>query len=74
MAETVNGLCKTELTHRRAPWKTKEALELANLELGSLVQPPQTAELDWVDANGRHDTRGDSGVPGALWVSGAIAC
>lgn len=30
--ETINGLYKTELIHRRAPWKTKESLELATLE------------------------------------------
>ena len=32
LAETINGLYKTELIHRRAPWKTKDALELATLE------------------------------------------
>ena len=32
LAETVNGLYKTELIHRRAPWRSKEALELATLE------------------------------------------
>ena len=32
LAETINGLYKTELIHRRAPWKTKESLELATLE------------------------------------------
>ncbi len=32
LAETINGLYKTELIHRRAPWKTKEAVELATLE------------------------------------------
>jgi putative transposase len=32
LAETVNGLYKAELIHRRAPWKTKESLELATLE------------------------------------------
>jgi putative transposase len=32
LAETVNGLYKTELIHRRAPWKTKESLELATHE------------------------------------------
>lgn len=32
MAETINGLYKAELIHRRAPWKTKEAVELATLE------------------------------------------
>ena len=32
LAETINGLYKAELIHRRAPWKTKEVVELATLE------------------------------------------
>ena len=32
LAETINGLYKAELIHRHAPWKTKEAVELATLE------------------------------------------
>lgn len=32
LAETINGPYKTELIHRRAPWKTKEAVELSTLE------------------------------------------
>ncbi len=32
LAETINGLYKAELIHRRGPWKTREALELATLE------------------------------------------
>jgi putative transposase len=32
LAETINGLYKTELVRRRAPWKTREALEFATLE------------------------------------------
>ena len=32
LAETIDGLYKAELIHRRAPWKTKESLELATLE------------------------------------------
>jgi len=32
LAETINGLYKAELIHRRAPWKTREALKLATLE------------------------------------------
>ncbi len=31
-AETINGLYKAELIHRRAPWKTKEEVEFATLE------------------------------------------
>ena len=32
LAETINGLYKTELIHKRAPWKSREAVELATLE------------------------------------------
>ena len=32
LAETINGLYKAEMIHRRAPWKTKAAVELATLE------------------------------------------
>lgn len=32
LAETINGLYKAELIHRRGPWKTKDAVELATLE------------------------------------------
>jgi hypothetical protein len=43
LAETIDGLYKVELIHRRGPWKTKEAVELATLEWVSLVQPPPSA-------------------------------
>ena len=32
LAETINGLYKAELIHRRAPWKSREAVKLATLE------------------------------------------
>lgn len=32
LAETINGLYKAEMIHRRAPWRTKESVELATLE------------------------------------------
>ena len=32
LAETINGLYKAELIHRRAPWKTIAAVEFATLE------------------------------------------
>nr|GEU28665.1 hypothetical protein [Tanacetum cinerariifolium] len=48
LAETINGLYNAELIHRRAPWKTREAVELATLEwvtwLGRLThtnRPPK---------------------------------
>jgi transposase InsO family protein len=58
LAETINGLYKAELTHRRAPWKSREAVELATLEwvawfnhhrlLGSIGYiPPAEAEANY---------------------------
>jgi transposase InsO family protein len=32
LAETINGLYKAEVIHRRGPWKTKQVVELATLE------------------------------------------
>jgi len=32
LAKTINGLYKAEIIHRRGPWKTREAVELATLE------------------------------------------
>jgi transposase InsO family protein len=32
LAETINGLYKAELIHKRGPWKTREAVEFATLE------------------------------------------
>ncbi len=32
LAETINGLYKAELIHRRTPWKTRESVELATLQ------------------------------------------
>jgi putative transposase len=32
LAETINGLYKAEVIHRRAPWKTRESVEMATLE------------------------------------------
>jgi len=32
LAETINGLYKAEVIHRRSAWKTSEAVEMATLE------------------------------------------
>ena len=32
LAETINGLYKTEVIRRRGPWKNLEAVEMATLE------------------------------------------
>lgn len=58
LAETINGLYKAELIHCRAPWKTRETVELATLEwiawfnhqrllqpIGNI--PPAEAELNY---------------------------
>jgi putative transposase len=58
LAETINGLYKAELIHRRAPWRNRESLELATLEwvswynhhrlLGSIgYVPPAEAEATY---------------------------
>ncbi|SMP73116.1 Integrase core domain-containing protein [Noviherbaspirillum suwonense] len=44
LAETINGLYKGELIHRRAPWKTREAVELARLEWVSWFNHHQLLE------------------------------
>jgi transposase InsO family protein len=55
LAETINGLFKAEVIHRRGPWRTFEAVEYATLEwpygdaniayrlAGRLVQQPPPA-------------------------------
>ena len=58
LAETINGLYKAEVIHRRGPWRTLEAVEYATLEwvdwfnnrrlLGSIgYLPPAEAEADY---------------------------
>ena len=52
LAESVIGLFKTEIIHRRGPWRTLEAVEFATLGMGGLVQYPATAGADWLCAAG----------------------
>jgi putative transposase len=40
LAETINGLFKAEVIHRRGPWCSFEAVEYATLEWGVVQQPP----------------------------------
>ena len=58
LAETINGLYKTELIYKRGPWKTRESLELATLQWvhwfnhGRLLEsighiPPAEAEANY---------------------------
>jgi putative transposase len=44
LAETINGLYKTELIHRRGPWKTRAAVELATLERVCWFNPSGCSE------------------------------
>jgi transposase InsO family protein len=64
LAETINGLYKAELIHRRAPWKTREEVELATLEWVSWFNnhrllepigyiPPAEAEANYWRQQGR---------------------
>ncbi len=61
LAETINGLYKTEVIHRLGPWKSLESVELATLEwvswfnqhrlLGSIGHiPPAEAEANYYRA------------------------
>ena len=58
LAETISGLYRAELIHRRGPWKSMESVELATLEWVSwfnhrrLVEPlgyipPAEAEANY---------------------------
>ena len=40
LAETINGLYKTEVIRRRGPWKNIEEVEYATLEWVDWVNPP----------------------------------
>ena len=61
LAETINGLFKAEVIHRRGPWRSFEAVEYATLEwvdcfnnrrllepIGNI--PPVKAEANYVAA------------------------
>lgn len=67
LAETINGLYKAELIHKRGPWKNREAVELATLEwvswfnhqrlLGSIGYiPPAEAEAQYYRQSANTDS------------------
>ena len=69
LAETVNGLYKTELIHRQGPWRTFEQLELATGGLGQLVERAAAPRGLWLRPAG--------GVRGELLPSlgrGQLGC
>jgi hypothetical protein len=83
LAETINGLNKAELIHRRAPWKTREAVELATLEWVSWFNhhrllepigyiPPAEAEANyWRSQRGlNQEYMGPTGEPPAAHAGG----
>ena len=68
LAETINGLYKTELIHKRAPWKTRETVELATLEWVAWFNhhrllepigyiPPAEAEANYYRQLAEQDTK-----------------
>ena len=65
LAESINGLYKAEVIHRRGPWKTKAAVELATLEWVSWFNhrrllepigyiPPAEAEANMISTSKGH--------------------
>ena len=44
LAETINGLYKTEVIHRRGPWRNFEAVEFATLEWVDWFNPRRLLE------------------------------
>jgi len=83
LAETINGLYKTEVIHRRAPWRSLEAVEYAILEWVDLFNhrwllepignvPPAEAEARYyasLEAKGRPP---DSRKPASGKPSGVL--
>ncbi len=69
LAATINGLYKTELIHRRAPWKTRESVELATLEWVAwynhhrLMEPLGYIPLAEAAANYYRQLKNDAEVP-----------
>lgn len=54
LAETVNGLYKTELIHRRSPWRTVDDVELATLGWVQSAQAHRTTPTNtWMAVPGR---------------------
>jgi hypothetical protein len=53
LAETVNGLSKTEVIRQRGPWRNLEDVEFATSGMGGLVQQPPAVRVYW-----KHSTHG----------------
>jgi putative transposase len=77
LAETINGLYKAEIIHRRGPWKTREAVELATLEWVSWFNhhrllepigyiPPAEAEANYWQQRAKASTTNQPAQSAAL--------
>ena len=53
LAETINGLYKAEIIHRRGPWKTTRGGRAGHAGMGLLVQPPSPAGAHRLHPAGR---------------------
>jgi len=80
LAETINGLYKAEVIHRRGPWKTRESVEMATLEwvswfnhqrlMGPLGYiPPAEAEANYYRQLNRQTAMAAGLKPNSLRVS-----
>ena len=60
LAETINGLYKAEVIHRRGPWRSLEAVEFATLERVEWFKHRRLAEpignIAPAEAEARYDT------------------
>lgn len=90
LAETINGLYKAEVIHRRGPWRSFEAVEFATptwvdwfnhrrlLEpVGNIlpVEPRNAIALCSTSRNGRRDSNEiASGRPGAVHFPVRVSC
>ncbi len=52
LTETINGLYKAELIHRRASLEDQGIRGTGHLAMGSLVQSHPTARTDWIYSTG----------------------
>ncbi len=85
LAETINGLCKAEVIHRRGPWRNFEAAEYATLEwvdwfnnrrllepIGSI--PPAEAEANFYAALEPDDMAAQLSQSGLRQTRGVCGC
>ena len=90
MAETINGLYKAEVIHKRGPWRSLQAVELATLEwvdwfnnrrlFGpiSIIPPAEAEQITIVKLPSpswrRDSSKTVSGKPGAIQSMNEADC